>query len=127
MARKALEKFIGLGSALSRAAMRSMFCCLRSAIASSHWRLGLICPGLRAALKAERADLMSPTTGAAMGRLLSISTGEMSTCTKRAPSGHIGVADRVGAGGGGGLRMGVGQQALGHRHRQERHAARLDE
>ena len=32
----------------------------------------------------------------------------------------------IGAGGGGRLRMVVGQQALGHRHRQERHAGRLD-
>ena len=38
----------------------------------------------------------------------------------------IGVADRIGAGGGGRLRMVVGQQALGHRHRQERHAGPLD-
>ncbi len=38
----------------------------------------------------------------------------------------IGVADRIRAGSGGRLRMVVGQQALGHRHRQKRHARRLD-
>ena len=109
--------------------MRSMFCCLRLPISSVQAAWRLICPGFSAALKAAKADLMSPTTGAAIARLLSISVGEMSTWTKRAFSFHsgapavrqqpvearpghqhdIGVADRIGAGGGGRLRMVVGQ------------------
>ncbi len=41
-------------------------------------------------MNAEKTDLMSPTTGAAIARLLSISVGEMSTCTNRVPSDHSG-------------------------------------
>ena len=126
--------------------MRSMFCCLRLPISSTQAAWRLICPGFSAALNAANTDLMSPTTGAAIARLLSISVGEMSTWTNSRvlgpqrrpavrqqpveprPGQHhdIGVADRIGAGGGGRLRMVVGQEALGHRHRQERDARRLD-
>src|ERR1700686_4038909 len=89
-ARKALEKFIGLGSALRRAAMRSTFCCLRLPIslAQAAWRL--ICPGFSVALTAAKTDLMSPTIGAAIARLLSNSVGEMSTWTNRVLSDHSG-------------------------------------
>jgi hypothetical protein len=45
---------------------------------------------LIAALNADRADLMSPTTGAAIARLLSISVGEMSTWTNCALSDQSG-------------------------------------
>ena len=64
--------------------MRSMFCVLRLPISSiqAAWRLtwGLF----SAALKAANTDLMSPITGAAIARLLSISVGEISTWIRRA-------------------------------------------
>src|SRR2546428_11788823 len=82
-ARSALEKFIGLGLALRRAAMRSILCFLRSPIVLIHAVWGWICPGLSMAKNAAMADPISATTGAAMGRLLSISVGAISTCTKR--------------------------------------------
>ena len=70
--------------------MRSMFCCLRLPISSSQAAWRSIWPGFSAALNAANTDLMSPTTGAAIARLLSISVGEMSTCTNRVPSDHSG-------------------------------------
>ena len=127
--------------------MRSMFCCLRLPISSIQAAWRLICPGFIAALNAANTDLMSPTTGAAIARLLSNlgrrdvdlhelacsrTTAARRPCDKQPvearPGQHhdIGVADRIGAGGGGRLRMVVGQEALGHRHRQERNAGRLD-
>src|ERR1700683_1723262 len=82
MARSALEKFIGLGLAFRRAAMLLMLCCLRSSIVLIHAVWGWISPALSMAKNADISDQRAPTTGAAMGRLLSISVGEMSTCTK---------------------------------------------
>ena len=91
---------------------------------------------------------MSPTTGAAISTLLSISLGSMSTWMNffgaspqalalavaeqpvEAGADHhhdVGVLQHRRARGTGALRMGVGQQALGHAHRQERHAALLDQ
>jgi hypothetical protein len=63
--------------------MRSILCSLRSAIVLIQAVWGWIRPGLSTARNADMADPISATTGAAMGRLLSISVGEMSTCTKR--------------------------------------------
>ena len=92
-------------------------------------------------------ELMSPVTGAAIGRLLSSSAGSMSTWTKRQSADHCGgwpcprsqfsrapssittsaCADRQRAGRHRRLRVVIGQQALGHRHRQERDTGGLDE
>src|SRR5271168_298524 len=84
IARRALEKFIGLGLAFRRVAMLSILCCLRSPIVLIQAVWGWICPGLSMARNEDMADPISATTGAAIGRLLSISVGEMSTCMKRA-------------------------------------------
>ena len=50
----------------------------------------VICPGFIVALNAAKADLISPTTGAAIARLLSNSVGETSTCTNCVFSDHSG-------------------------------------
>ena len=70
--------------------MRSTFCCLRLPISSIQAAWRLIWPGFSAALNAANTDLMSPTTGAAIARLLSISVGEMSICTNCVFSFHSG-------------------------------------
>ena len=91
---------------------------------------------------------MSPTTGATISTLESISFGSMSIWMNffgsvapglalavrqqpvetRADQHHdVGLRQHRRARRAGALRMGVGQQALGHAHRQERHAALLDE
>src|SRR6266403_5544549 len=90
IARSALEKFIGLGLALRRASIFSTFFCLRSPIALIHADWGWICPGLNLLKSADMAEPISATTGAAMGRLLSISVGEMSTWMSRTAGDHFG-------------------------------------
>src|SRR5215510_310081 len=99
-------------------------------------------------LKAATQEPMSPTTGATISMLESISFGSMSTWmnffgaspqplpfpmhhqpVKPGPDQHptVEILQHGGAGRTGALRMGVRQQALGHAHGQERHAALLDE
>src|SRR6266513_1461406 len=89
IARSALEKFIGLGLALRRAAIFSTFFFLLSRMALIHADWGWICPGFSAARSADMAEPISATMGAAMGRLLSISVGEMSVWMCCAVCGHL--------------------------------------
>jgi oxalyl-CoA decarboxylase len=58
---------------------RSMFFCLRWASSLSHVERGRTWPGVSIASKAETDEAISPTTGAAMARLLSISVGAISS------------------------------------------------
>src|ERR1044072_2299429 len=81
IARKALWKFIGDGFLSSVAAIFARFLFLRSAIAPVHSAFGFLKPALSPARSAATQEPISPITGAAIATLLSISVGEISTCT----------------------------------------------
>jgi len=61
------------------------------ASASSHPAPGRILPGFSIARRADMEEAISPTTGAAMARLLSISVGRMSSWMNSAVGDHSGL------------------------------------
>lgn len=81
---------MGCGSALSRSAILATFCAERAPSSSRQAAGAAIWPGLVRSASASRTDSMSPTSGAAMGWLLSISLGSMSTWMNFASGFHDG-------------------------------------
>ena len=151
----ALWKFIGDGFFASVSAIFATFLFLRSAMASSHSAGGFgqfASDAARAC--ADTHEPMSPTTGASMRTLLSASCGEMSIWTNFWPPQSLGssppqvlplpcdssqlrrapISITTSASGStyeraadARLLVRVGQQALGHRHRQVGDAGLLDQ